>query len=91
MGGRNLRPHCTCELHSDPFVLPSLLMPPLSPSPLPLCPALQPARVARAGNSIEVSVSGLDISAAPRGSVLCHADYAAPLVTRFEAQVWYRS
>lgn len=43
--------------------------------------------MARAGDSVEVVVSGLDISAVPRGAVICHAEYPSPLVTRFEARV----
>lgn len=43
--------------------------------------------MARAGDSAEVAVSGLDLSSVPRGAVLCHYDYPAPLVTRFEARV----
>ena len=39
-------------------------------------------RVGRGGDSVEVTVQGLDLDHVPRGSVLCHHEYPSPLVTR---------
>lgn len=40
------------------------------------------AKVGRGGDSVEVTVHGLDVDHVPRGAVLCHYEHPAPLVTR---------
>lgn len=58
--------------------------PPFPPS----CPFhAQPAKIARAGDSVELSVAGIDPTNVLQGSVMCPPDFPAPLVTRFEARV----
>lgn len=64
-------------------------------APIP-CPALlcrsievdgKAAQVARAGDSADVALSGIDTTAVGAGSVLCHPGFPVPLVTKFEARV----
>ncbi|KAL4857598.1 HBS1-like protein [Chlorella vulgaris] len=43
--------------------------------------------LARAGDSADVTLAGIDATAVGSGSVLCHPDFPVQLVTRFEAQV----
>ncbi|GAX83662.1 hypothetical protein CEUSTIGMA_g11087.t1 [Chlamydomonas eustigma] len=45
------------------------------------------AKLARAGDSVEVVMTGLDLTSVPQGAVLSDADCPSALVTRFEARV----
>lgn len=70
---------------------------PLPPSLPPFLPSFfthrslevdgKPASLARAGDSADVTLAGIDTSAVGAGSVLCHPDFPVPLVDKFEARV----
>ncbi|EFN56452.1 hypothetical protein CHLNCDRAFT_35207 [Chlorella variabilis] len=45
------------------------------------------ASLARAGDSADVTLAGIDTTAVGPGSVLCHPDFPVPLVAKFEARV----
>ncbi|PSC70924.1 HBS1 isoform X1 isoform B [Micractinium conductrix] len=47
----------------------------------------KPASLARAGDSADVTLAGIDTSAVGAGSVVCHPDFPVPLVSKFEARV----
>eukprot|EP00798_Chlamydomonas_sp_ICE-L_P032723 gene32723-3607_t len=47
----------------------------------------QSAQVAQAGDSVDVVLNGLDLNYVAAGAVLCHADFPAPFVSRFEARI----
>ena len=73
-----------CQPVTVPHPLPPLLnYPPLSPT----LPTLQPSTLARAGDSVDVTLQGIEPGHLCSGAVLCHADYPIPLVTKFEARV----
>lgn len=42
----------------------------------------QAASLARAGDSADVTLSGVDASAVGAGSVVCHPDFPVPLVSK---------
>lgn len=42
----------------------------------------QAAQLARAGDAVEVALTGLDVAGLPCGAVLCHPDFPVPLVTK---------
>eukprot|EP00798_Chlamydomonas_sp_ICE-L_P023984 gene23984-9559_t len=46
-----------------------------------------PCQVARAGDSADVVLSGIDLNSISSGAVLCHPDYPVPLVSCFEARL----
>ncbi|KAJ9529429.1 hypothetical protein QJQ45_013713, partial [Haematococcus lacustris] len=56
---------------------------PMMRVPLPL----QPATLARAGDAVELAVTGLNLDRVPGGSTLCHPDWPVPLATKFQARV----
>lgn len=47
----------------------------------------KPAQFARAGDSVDVVLSGMDPANLAQGTVLCHPSFPVPLVTKFEARV----
>lgn len=47
----------------------------------------KPATLARAGDSADVTLTGVDATAVCSGTVLCHPDFPVPLVDKFEARV----
>lgn len=47
----------------------------------------KPAPLARAGDSADVVLAGVDTTAVGAGSVLCHPDFPVPLAAKFEARV----
>ncbi|KAK9830139.1 hypothetical protein WJX72_009959 [[Myrmecia] bisecta] len=47
----------------------------------------QPATLAMAGDSADVTLTGIDAAALSTGSVLCHPDWPVPLVSRLEARI----
>ena len=53
---------------------------------LPACRSLEvdgkPATLARAGDSADVTLSGIDASAVCSGTVLCHPDFPVPLADK---------
>jgi elongation factor 1 alpha-like protein len=48
---------------------------------------VQAASVALAGDSVDVTVSGVEPHAAWQGSILCHPDFPVRCATTFEARV----
>ena len=42
----------------------------------------KPASLARAGDSADVTLAGVDTTAVGAGSVLCHPDFPVPLATK---------
>ena len=42
----------------------------------------KPASLARAGDSADVTLAGIDTSAVGAGSVVCHPDFPVPLVSK---------
>lgn len=54
--------------------------------PAPPCRSLEvdgkPASLARAGDSADVTLAGVEASALCAGSVLCHPDFPVPLVDK---------
>ena len=47
----------------------------------------QLVQLARAGDRVDVSLAGIDASMLTAGAVLCHPDWAVPLVTMVEVRV----
>ncbi len=47
----------------------------------------QSVGLARAGDSADVSVSGVDAAAVAAGSVVCHPEFGVAMAARFEARV----
>ena len=47
----------------------------------------KPATLARAGDSAELTLTGIEASAASPGSVVCHPDFPTQLAVRFEARL----
>ncbi len=73
-----------CPCHASGHTLLSLNL--LSLHALSRCRAVEvdgkAASLARAGDSADVTLAGLDATAFGSGSVVCHADFPVPLVAK---------